>query len=138
MAESLFPEVLESTDTPSVTPVVPPVDMAGRPQPRRRVVGLEARQRRQRRITYIGLFVAGVFTVNALVGENGLLASIKTSREHARLQNEVYALRADNQRLRDEARRLKNDPSAIEEAARKDLGLIRPGETLVIVKDKKN
>ena len=79
-----------------------------------------------------------MFTVNALVGENGLLASIKTSREHARLQNEVYALRADNQRLRDEARRLKNDPSAIEEAARKDLGLIRPGETLVIVKDKKN
>ena len=120
-----------------VTTVVPAVDMA-RPRLRRRVIGLEARQKRQRRITYVGLCIAGVFTVNALVGENGLLASIKTARDYDRLQQEVYAMRAENQRLLDESRRLKSDPTAIEEAARKDLGLIRPGETLVIVKDKQN
>ena len=37
--------------------------------------------------------------------------------------------------LGNRANRLKNDPTAIEEEARKNLGLIRPGETLVIVKD---
>lgn len=132
----MFPDTdRESSDIPSDVTAAPSPARA-RPRPRRRVIGVEARQRRQRRITYAGLFIAGVFTVNALVGENGLLASIKTAREYDRLQSEVYAIRTENQRLRDEARRLRNDPTAIEEAARKDLGLIRPGETLVIVKDK--
>ena len=33
------------------------------------------------------------------------------------------------------ARRLREDPSAIEEQARRELGLIKPGEVLFIVKD---
>jgi cell division protein FtsB len=36
--------------------------------------------------------------------------------------------------LREEARRLREDPAALEEAARRDLGLLRPGETLVVVR----
>jgi cell division protein FtsB len=34
-------------------------------------------------------------------------------------------------------RRLNDDPSAIESLARKELGLLRPGEVLFIVKDVK-
>ena len=37
--------------------------------------------------------------------------------------------------LRDMARRLREDPAAIEEQARRELGLIKPGEVLFIVKD---
>ena len=37
--------------------------------------------------------------------------------------------------MREEARRLREDPSAIEELARQELGLIKPGEKLFIVKD---
>ena len=44
-------------------------------------------------------------------------------------------MRAENARLQQEADRLKTDPAALEEAARRELGLIRPGETLVIIKD---
>jgi cell division protein FtsB len=33
------------------------------------------------------------------------------------------------------ARRLREDPSAIESVARRDLGLIKPGEKVFIVKD---
>ena len=43
--------------------------------------------------------------------------------------------RLENVRLRDEARRLTDDPLTIEEVARRELGLIRPGEKLFIVKD---
>ena len=43
--------------------------------------------------------------------------------------------RAENARLRETARRLREDPSAIEEIARRELGLIKPGERVFIVKD---
>ena len=69
------------------------------------------------------------------VGDNGLLASMKAKRQSQEMQAALNALRVENQQLRNRANRLKNDPTAIEEEARKNLGLIRPGETLVIVKD---
>jgi cell division protein FtsB len=43
--------------------------------------------------------------------------------------------RLENARLREEARRLREEPEAIEEIARRELGLIKPGETLFIIKD---
>jgi cell division protein FtsB len=46
-------------------------------------------------------------------------------------------LKAENAGLREQARRLKEDPATIEGIARADLGLVRPGEILVVVKDVK-
>ena len=43
--------------------------------------------------------------------------------------------RSENARLREQARELREDPAAIEEIARRELGLIRPGEKLFIIKD---
>lgn len=102
---------------------------------RRRLVGIEAHQRQQKLLRYVLLFVSAAFMVNALVGDNGLLATVKARRQYAALQREVNALREENQREKIEMDRLKHDPTAIEDEARKDLGLIKPGETLVIVKD---
>jgi cell division protein FtsB len=39
--------------------------------------------------------------------------------------------------MREEAARLQRDPTAIEAVARRDLGLIRRGEILIVVKDRK-
>ena len=44
-------------------------------------------------------------------------------------------LSEDGNRRARRVRRLKDDPAAIEESARRDLGLIKPGETLVIIRD---
>jgi len=45
-------------------------------------------------------------------------------------------MRRENAQLREQARRLREeDPGAIEAAARKQLGMIKPGEMLFIVKD---
>jgi cell division protein FtsB len=60
------------------------------------------------------------------------------ARRQAREQEaQVARLRQENAQLRDEARRLREDPKAIESVAREELGLIRPGELLFILKDTK-
>jgi cell division protein FtsB len=86
-------------------------------------------------MTYGLLGAAILLMVNALVGENGYLAGLRAQREYDRVMASYLALQAENQQLMEQARRLREDPSAVEEVARRDLGLVRPGETLVIVKD---
>ena len=95
----------------------------------------EVRQQRRRLVTYGLLAAAVLLMVHALVGENGYLAGLRAQREYDRALAQVVKLRQENQQLKEQARRLKDDPAAIEDAARRDLGLVRSGETLVIVKD---
>jgi len=95
----------------------------------------ERAQRRGRRIL-IGLFgfVVCVLAVDALVGDQGLLATIRARKQYNQLTSDLARLRGDNARLRDEIQRL-YDPAAIEELARRELGLMSRGETLFIIKD---
>jgi cell division protein FtsB len=79
--------------------------------------------------------VASVILVDALVGDRGLLATMRARREYDELAATIARERADNARLREEVRRLSDDPAAIEEIARRDLGLMKPGEKVFIVKD---
>lgn len=105
-------------------------------EPRRRTPTLKRPVARGRRVVYwLLLFVASVIVVDSLVGDRGLLATLRARQEYDELARTIANERAENERLRDEARRLKEDPNAIEEIARRDLGLIRPGEKVFIVKD---
>lgn len=107
----------------------------GRTPPRRRIVKPK-RQGRTRQIVHILLvLVAVVIVTDALVGDQGLLAMLHARKQYDQLAADVARQRSENARLREEARRLTEDPAAIEEAARRDLGLIRPGEKVFIVKD---
>jgi cell division protein FtsB len=81
------------------------------------------------------LFVAAVVIVDAMVGDRGLLAMLRARHQYDELAATIARQRAENARLREEVRRLREDPGAIEEIARRDLGLIRPGEKVFIVKD---
>jgi cell division protein FtsB len=81
------------------------------------------------------LLVAAIIVVDSLVGERGLLAMLRARKQYEELAATIARQRAENARLRDEARRLTDDPAAIEEIARRELGLIRPGEKVFIVKD---
>lgn len=76
-----------------------------------------------------------MIVVDGLVGDRGLLAMMRARRQYDELSATIARQRADNARLRDEARRLTEDPTAIEEIARRELGLIRPGERVFIIKD---
>jgi cell division protein FtsB len=100
-------------------------DAAGRPEP----------QRRGRRIlAAFGFFVVCLLVVEALVGDQGLVATMRARRQYDQLSAELARLQAENTRLREEARRLRQDPATIEEIARRELGLMSPGEKLFIIK----
>jgi cell division protein FtsB len=93
------------------------------------------RRRRRRIVRYALVFIGCVLVVDALVGDNGLLAIKKARQEYRTLEQSLAHARTENARLREEARRLREDPAAIEEVARRELGLIKPGEKLFILKD---
>ena len=92
----------------------------------------------QGRRFFNGLLLLGVclFVGNALVGEDGLVDSLEVARQHQRLVADVERLRTENRELRDEADRLRSDPGAVEEIARRELGLIQPGELVFTVVDR--
>jgi cell division protein FtsB len=106
------------------------VTLADDPSPRP-----PARTRGRRLLQYVVVFVSCVLVVDAIVGEKGLIAMIKARQEYAALEESLARVRSDNARLRDEARRLREDPVTVEEIARRELGLMKPGERLFIIKD---
>jgi cell division protein FtsB len=74
--------------------------------------------------------------IDAFAGDRGLAALLRTRQDHDRLAAEVSARKRENDRLREQIRRLRGeDPTAIEEIARRELGLIKPGERLFIIHD---
>jgi len=79
--------------------------------------------------------VTMVLLVDALVGDNGLLETMRARRQYAEIAASLENMRHENARLRDDIRRLKEDPAAIESLAREELGLMRPGEVMFVVKD---
>ena len=94
------------------------------------------RRRPGRRVVQYAIVLIGcLLLVDAVVGDKGLLQMMKKRAEYAGLEQNLTRARAENMRLREEARRLKEDPAAVEDLARRELGLIKPGEKLFIIKD---
>ena len=92
---------------------------------------------RRRGVHLLLAFVTLVLVIDALAGEKGLLESMRARRQYEQLARSLDDLKRENARLRDEARRLREDPTAIESLAREELGLVRPGEVVFILKDEK-
>jgi cell division protein FtsB len=90
----------------------------------------------RRTVRWALLFISFVLAVDALAGDKGFFQMLRARRQFGELSGAIHDLRAENARLRDEARRLKEDASTIETLARRELGLIRPGEVLFVVKDR--
>jgi len=94
----------------------------------------QARERRRRFVTWGLVLASFVLMVNALFGEYGYLASVHARREYLMFLDDLAKVQAENQRYLDEIRALKSDPRALEDAARREFGLVRPGESLVIIR----
>jgi len=90
---------------------------------------------RARLLTYTLGFVMIVLVVDALVGDKGMLDTIRARRQYADLAAALAQKRQENTRLREQIRRLREDPATIESLAREELGLIRDGEVLFILRD---
>jgi len=78
-------------------------------------------------------FAACVLAVNALIGERGLSETLRARGEFNAAVAELSRLQYENATLAETIFRLRHDAPTIENVARAELGLIRPGEILVVL-----
>ena len=74
--------------------------------------------------------------VNAPIGEKGYLANLQAQREFKAASNALVQIEAENAALEAKIKRLRQDPQALEDFAREKLGLVKPDETLIILRDR--
>jgi cell division protein FtsB len=93
-----------------------------------------ARQRRSLWLRRALIFATVVVLVDAVVGQSGLAQSFRARHEYEQALRELNALRAENAALTERARQLNQDWTAIESLAREELGYLRRGEIVFVVK----
>jgi len=93
------------------------------------------KQRGRRLVQYGLLFLGCLLFLDALVGEKGLVENLKARQQFQAIERSLGRLKDDNARLSKEVDLLRKDPETIEGIARKELGLMKPGEKLFIIKD---
>jgi cell division protein FtsB len=75
--------------------------------------------------------VSLVLALSSLANPGGFRRSWRLQDDVRALQARTARLEVENARLRREVTSLKEDPQAIERAAREELGLVRPGELII-------
>ena len=93
------------------------------------------RQRGRRLVQYGLVFLGCLLFLDALVGEKGFVENLKARQQFQALERSLGRLKDDNERLRKDVELLRKDPETIEGIARRELGLMKPGEKLFIVRD---
>ena len=73
-----------------------------------------------------------ILIVTALFGKKGVMELRRSRRVLARQAETIRALEEERTRLEAEILRLERDPRAVEKQAREKLGLIAPGEKVVV------
>ena len=94
-----------------------------------------ARRPSRRALHFLLLFISTALVANAIIGERGLIATRAAERDAMALAAEIAIIQSENNRLREQAKGLRDDPNAIESVARDELGLMRKGELLILLHD---
>ena len=81
------------------------------------------------------LFLGCLLFLDALVGEKGLVENLKARQQFQALERSLGRLKGENEKLRKDVDLLRKDPSTIEDVARRELGMMKPGEKLFIIRD---
>jgi cell division protein FtsB len=68
--------------------------------------------------------------VSALFGEHGVTHLLRLSAEQQKQSDTTFSLLQQNARLLEEVRRLRSDELYLEGLARRQLGLVKPNETV--------
>jgi cell division protein FtsB len=74
-----------------------------------------------------------VLIVTSFFGKKGVMDLRRARRSLAAAETKVRSLEADKVRLEAEIDRLDKDPRAVEKSAREKLGLVQPGEKVVVI-----
>jgi cell division protein FtsB len=81
------------------------------------------------------LGIGFVVLLDAFFGERGLVEMIRGLEHYDRLEKDVTSIKQQNDQLREQIDGLTNDPDVIEDRARREQHLIKPGERVFIIRD---
>jgi cell division protein FtsB len=87
----------------------------------------------RKQVLLAAFLAAMVVAALAVFSPQGLAHYRRLSNEAARLHAENEVIRAENQRRRQELEALKANPAYQEKVVREELGFVKPGEKLLIV-----
>ena len=95
-------------------------------------VGYLARLREFAKANARTIFILGflLLLLQDVFGTHGVVAMRRSQQEAAQIGKEIKQLDDENKQLDQRVKELKSDPHAIEEIARKDVGLARPGDVI--------
>ena len=79
-----------------------------------------------------------VFAFFTMFGDRGIFHLLRLKKEVVRIKDGNAKLEEENQRLKEEVKRLRQDKRYIEEIARKELGMVKEGETVYHFSNDKN
>ncbi|MBL7999035.1 MAG: septum formation initiator family protein [Candidatus Kapabacteria bacterium] len=112
--------------------------MADAPEPEQLPISPQdaAKKLKRRRTLAIGVILCAV-SAFLLFSNHGIITRVKLERKKSVLLNDLDALKSSSDSLRTTSRRLQTDTMEIERLAREKYGMIKPGEKVYIVKEKK-
>ncbi|MBL8917351.1 MAG: septum formation initiator family protein [Myxococcaceae bacterium] len=82
----------------------------------------------RRQVLWASVFAALVLAGASAMAEGGFRRYLRLAQDVKSLKERNARLTEDNARLRREVEALRDDPRALERAAREELGLVKPGE----------
>lgn len=91
------------------------------------------KRQRALRVLWIGACAVTLLALSGMeiLGENGYWARRERRQQMQALREDIQNLEQENQRLAQQVQELRSDPRAIEEMAREQLRLARPGEFII-------
>jgi cell division protein FtsB len=90
---------------------------------------------RKKAVTLACVLAVIALVVGSLFGDRGILQLLAERKKVEDLRRQLDELRGENARLAAEIAALRRDPAAIERIAREQLGLVRPGETVFLIRE---
>jgi cell division protein FtsB len=78
-----------------------------------------------------------IMVVTSFFGKKGVMDINRARHRMESLRTELEALKAERAKLDREIRELERDPMAVEKEAREKLWLIKPGEKVIVIPDRK-
>lgn len=90
---------------------------------------------RRRQVVWASVVVALVLAVGSAVAEGGFRRYWRLKQDVRTLEDRNAKLAQDNAKLRREVEALRDDPVALERAAREELGYVKPGEVVFDVEE---
>jgi cell division protein FtsB len=86
---------------------------------------------KKKRLLFFVLLFSLIFGSLTFFGEKGILHFLRLKKELTRIKEANVEMEKENQKLREEVRRL-HEKSYIEEIARKELGMVKEGEIIYL------